>query len=65
MKHIKLEEKLWSGGKECGRVKLNLGFEIQKHLKQMLVCVRTEHGILKMSPFYQTVANANTKQINK
>ena len=41
-KNIELEEKLWYKGEECGKVKLRLNFEIEKNIKQMLVCVRTE-----------------------
>jgi hypothetical protein len=41
VKKIELEEKLWSNEKEIGKTKLQVKFEIQKHIKQMLVCVRT------------------------
>lgn len=53
IKKIELTEKLWNHGVECGKIKVKLTFEVEKHLKQMLVCVRTEKGISKMSPVFK------------
>jgi hypothetical protein len=38
---IKLSQKNWSHGKEVGESDFKLKFMIQKHMKQLQVCVRT------------------------
>lgn len=41
-------------------------FSIQKHMKQMQVCVRTEQGILKSSPVFSRDESrmAGNKEMN-
>ena len=52
MKKVVLEEKLWLNGEEKGKVKIKMNFQIEKNIKQMLVCVRTEEGVCKSSPVF-------------
>ena len=49
---ITLHQNNWSHGKEVGRSNFTIRFCIQRHMKQMQVCVRTEQGILKSSPVF-------------
>jgi hypothetical protein len=47
-----LELKTWDHGKDAGVAVFRLVFELQSHIKQMQVCVRTENGILESSPVF-------------
>lgn len=47
-----VEIKTWDHGKEAGVAVFRLVFELQSHIKQMQVCVRTENGILESSPVF-------------
>lgn len=49
---ISLEVKTWNHGKETGKAKFTILFTIEKHIKQMQLCVRTEKGILESSPVF-------------
>lgn len=51
-REIELEMKTWDHGKEAGLAFVKLEFCIQKHIKQMQICVRTEEGILESSPVF-------------
>lgn len=63
---IILSQKNWSHGKEVGQSDFKIRFLIQKHMKQMQVCVRTEQGILKSSPVFSRddSKTAGNKNIN-
>lgn len=52
VRDVKVELKTWDHGREAGKAIFSLVFEIQTHIKQMQVCVRTEKGILESSPVY-------------
>lgn len=63
---ITLNQNNWCHGKEVGKSNFTIKFSIQKHMKQMPVCVRTEQGILKSSPVFsrdESRAGGN-KEIN-
>lgn len=49
---INIDSKIWNNGREAGKAKFSLIFIIQRHIKQMQLCVRTERGILESSPVF-------------
>lgn len=52
MREATIELKTWDHGKESGLAVFRLIFEIQSHVKQLQVCVRTEKGVLESSPVF-------------
>ena len=49
---ITMEAKTWDHGKQTGKATFTFAFFLEKHLKQMQLCVRTERGILESSPVF-------------
>lgn len=47
-----ITEKIWNEGKLLGSVEMKCSVLVPRFFKQMLVCLRTEHGILATNPVF-------------
>ena len=46
-------ERIWNHGKNLGNGMFKFSIRNEKYIKQMQVCVQTEEGIMKYSPFIE------------
>jgi hypothetical protein len=53
-REVEIIEKLWNRGKHIGEVRVLLSVFIPQFFRQMIVYVRSEHGIQTITPFYST-----------
>jgi hypothetical protein len=59
---IHVEAKTWDHGRETGKAKFTFRFTLEKHLKQMQLCVRTEKGILESSPVFGDTSSSHVPE---